>query len=51
MPCETEEFRQAMNVWQPAYPVTEYGELVFVYMGPPGSEPLSLALTSSTRLE
>ena len=40
MPCETEEFRNAMEVWQPAYPVTEYGGLVFVYMGPPGTEPL-----------
>src|SRR5690349_24466313 len=40
MPCETPEFRQAMEVWQPAYPVTEYGGLVFVYMGPPGTEPL-----------
>jgi phenylpropionate dioxygenase-like ring-hydroxylating dioxygenase large terminal subunit len=29
-----------MDVWQPAYPVTEYGGLVFVYMGPPGAEPL-----------
>jgi nitrite reductase/ring-hydroxylating ferredoxin subunit len=25
MPCETEEFRKAMDVWQPAYPTTEYG--------------------------
>src|SRR6478672_10138987 len=40
MPCETEEFRKAMDVWQPAYPATEYGGLVFVYMGPPGAEPL-----------
>ena len=40
MPCETEEFRNRMDVWQPAYPVTEYGGLVFVYMGPPGTEPL-----------
>ena len=40
MPCESEEFRKAMDVWQPAYPVTEYGGLVFVYMGPPGTEPL-----------
>ena len=23
MPCETEEFRERMDVWQPAYPVTE----------------------------
>ena len=29
-----------MDVWQPAYPTHEYGGLVFVYMGPPGTEPL-----------
>ena len=40
MPCETEEFRSRMDVWQPAYPTMEYGGLVFVYMGPPGTEPL-----------
>jgi phenylpropionate dioxygenase-like ring-hydroxylating dioxygenase large terminal subunit len=40
MPCETEEFRERMNVWHPAYPTMEYGGLVFVYMGPPGTEPL-----------
>jgi len=40
MPCETEEFRRRMDVWHPAYPTTEYGGLVFVYMGPPGTEPL-----------
>jgi hypothetical protein len=40
MPCATEEIRQAMDVWQPAFPATEYGGLVFVYMGPPGAEPL-----------
>ena len=34
MPCATEEFRKAMDVWQPAYPATEYGGLVFVYIGP-----------------
>ena len=28
-----------MDVWQPAYPATEYGGLVLVY-GPPGTEPL-----------
>lgn len=39
MPCETEEFRQRMGVWQPAYPTLEFGGLVFVYMGPPGTEP------------
>ena len=40
MRCETEEFRERMDVWHPAYPTTEYGGLVFVYMGPPGTEPL-----------
>ena len=40
MPCETEEFRRRMDVWHPAYQTTEYGGLVFVYMGPPGTEPL-----------
>ncbi len=40
MPCESEEFRRRMDVWQPAYPAMEYGGLVFVYMGPPGTEPL-----------
>lgn len=40
MPCESEETRRALDVWQPAYPTTEYGGLVFVYMGPPGTEPL-----------
>ena len=40
MPCETEEFCGRMDVWQPAYPTTEYRGLVFVYMGPPGTEPL-----------
>ena len=40
MPCETEEFRKKMDVWQPAYPTHEFGGLVFVYMGPSGTEPL-----------
>lgn len=40
MPCETEEFRRKMDVWQPAYPVMEYGGLVFLYMGPPEKQPL-----------
>jgi hypothetical protein len=39
MPCESEEVRRRLDVWQPAYPTLEYGGLVFVYMGPPGSEP------------
>jgi phenylpropionate dioxygenase-like ring-hydroxylating dioxygenase large terminal subunit len=40
MPCETEEFRQRLDVWHPAYRAMECGGLVFVYMGPPGTEPL-----------
>ena len=40
MLCEAEEFRKRMDVWHPAYPTMEYGGLVFVCMGPPGSEPL-----------
>jgi hypothetical protein len=40
MPCETEEFRKRIDVWHPAYPTSEYGGLVFVYMGPPGTQPL-----------
>ena len=40
MPCESAEFREKMNVWQPAYPVHEYGGLVFLYMGPPEKQPL-----------
>ena len=40
MPCETDEFRKRMNVWHPAYPTLQFGGLVFVYMGPPDTEPL-----------
>jgi hypothetical protein len=32
--------RVGVLVSHPAYPTTEYGGLVFVYMGPPGIEPL-----------
>ena len=39
MPCETPEFHQKIDVWQPAYPVIEYGGLVFLYMGPPEYQP------------
>lgn len=39
MPCEPAEFRQKMDVWQPAYRAMEYGGLVFLYMGPPDVEP------------
>lgn len=40
MPCESAEFRTQMDVWQPGYPVYEYGGLVFIYMGPPEAIPL-----------
>lgn len=40
MPCEPSGVCERMNVYQPAYPTMEYGGLVFVYMGPPGTEPL-----------
>jgi phenylpropionate dioxygenase-like ring-hydroxylating dioxygenase large terminal subunit len=40
MPCETQDFRERMGVWQAAYPAIEYGGFVFVHMGPPGTEPL-----------
>tara|TARA_B100000700_G_scaffold329653_1_gene452186 strand:+ start:2684 stop:3847 length:1164 start_codon:yes stop_codon:yes gene_type:complete len=40
MPCERPEFTEKMDVWQPAYPVYEYGGLVFLYMGPPEIKPL-----------
>ncbi len=39
MPCEPVETQAAMDVWQPGYPVMEYGGLVFVYMGPPEKKP------------
>lgn len=39
MPCETPDYAERMNVWQPAYPAVEFGGLVFVYMGPPEKEP------------
>jgi nitrite reductase/ring-hydroxylating ferredoxin subunit len=40
MPCETAEFCSKMDVWHPAYRAQEFGGLVFLYMGPPGTEPL-----------
>ncbi len=40
MPCEPPGQAEKMAVWQPAYPVHEYGGLVFVYMGPPEKQPL-----------
>ena len=40
MPCEQPGYAERMDVWQPAYPVHEFGGLVFVYMGPPEKQPL-----------
>jgi nitrite reductase/ring-hydroxylating ferredoxin subunit len=40
MACESEAFRKRMDIWQDAYTAMEYGGLVFVYMGPPGTAPL-----------
>jgi nitrite reductase/ring-hydroxylating ferredoxin subunit len=40
MPCEQAGYAEKMDVWQPAYPVHEYGGLVFLYMGPPEKQPL-----------
>lgn len=39
MPCETAEFCTKMNVQHPAYPLMEFGGLVFIYMGPPDIPP------------
>jgi phenylpropionate dioxygenase-like ring-hydroxylating dioxygenase large terminal subunit len=39
MPCEAAGFCERMQVEQPAYPIHEFGGLVFVYMGPPEKEP------------
>lgn len=40
MPCEQPGYAERLDIWQPAYPVIEYGGLVFVYMGPPEKQPL-----------
>jgi nitrite reductase/ring-hydroxylating ferredoxin subunit len=40
MPCEQPGYAERMDVWQPSYPVHEFGGLVFVYMGPPEKQPL-----------
>jgi nitrite reductase/ring-hydroxylating ferredoxin subunit len=39
MPCEKPGVCERMNIEHPTYPVREFGGLVFVYMGPPGTEP------------
>lgn len=40
MPLEDEGYAQRRRVEQPAYPVHEFGGLVFAYMGPPDKQPL-----------
>ena len=40
MPCEQPGYAKKMDVWQPAYPIHEYGGLVFVYMGPLAMKPV-----------
>lgn len=40
MPCEPAGVCEKLNIFQPAYPVHEYGGLVFIYMGPPDTMPL-----------
>ena len=40
MPCEEAGFCERQDVWQPAYPVEEFGGLAFIYMGPPEVRPL-----------
>lgn len=40
MPCEPEGHARRRRVEHPAYPVMEFGGLLFVYMGPPDKQPL-----------
>lgn len=40
MPCEPKGVCEKMDIHQPSYPAMEYGGLVFIYMGPPGTQPL-----------
>lgn len=40
MPCEASGTCEKMAIQHPAYPVMEFGGLVFVYMGPAGTQPL-----------
>ena len=40
MPCEQPGYAERMDIWQPSYPVHEYGGVVFAYMGPPQMQPL-----------
>ena len=39
MPCEASGFCERMAVEHSAYPVVEFGGLVFIYMGPPDKKP------------
>jgi phenylpropionate dioxygenase-like ring-hydroxylating dioxygenase large terminal subunit len=39
MPCEQPGYAEKMDVWQPAYPVHEFGGLVFVFMGAADMKP------------
>jgi hypothetical protein len=40
MPCEPPGYAQRRRIEHPAYPVMEFGGLVFAYMGPPDKQPL-----------
>jgi nitrite reductase/ring-hydroxylating ferredoxin subunit len=40
MPCEPAGMCERMAIEHPAYPVLEYGGVVFAYLGPPGTQPL-----------
>jgi len=40
MPCEPPGYAQRRKIEHPAYPVMEFGGLVFAYMGPPDRQPL-----------
>lgn len=38
-PCEPADSRMRFHVKQPAYPVIEQGDVVWMYLGPPGQQP------------
>lgn len=40
MPCEPPGYAERRRIEHPAYPVTEFGGLVFAYLGPPEKQPL-----------
>src|SRR5712691_11703227 len=50
MPCEPPGYAERRKVEQLAYPVTEFGGLVFVYMGPPDTGNRCSRCTTSTTL-